>query len=69
VTTPGFFLQAAAEYGGAAGAQGSRAFGPGSGDLLDQGWTMLVDNPAVAVIGVVTVLFMIGLFRTGRYRA
>lgn len=62
-------VQAGAEYGGVAGAAGSGAIQRGPGDLFDQGWTLLADNPAVAVIAVLTILVAIGLLRTGRYRA
>ncbi len=62
-------MQGGAEYGGLAGGQGSGVLGQGSGETLSQGWSMIVDNPAVAVIAFVTVLIVIAFFRTGRYRA
>lgn len=66
--SPGFLLQAAAEYGGAAGGQGSGGFRSGSRDLFDQGWEVVAENPAIMVIAVVSMLVLIGLLRTRRYR-
>lgn len=69
MTEAGNLLQAAAEYGAAAGGASSGVLGTGSHTLLDQGLAYLADHPVVPVLALLTLLVVAALLRTGRYRA
>jgi hypothetical protein len=61
--------QGAAEYGAiSGGAAGSSGMGQTS-PLLDQGIDFISDNPLVLILAGLTLLLVIGLFRTQGYRS
>jgi hypothetical protein len=61
--------QGAAEYGAiSGGAAGSSSMGQTS-PLLDPGLAFIQDNPLVLILAGLTLLLVIGLFRTQGYRS
>jgi hypothetical protein len=61
--------QGAAEYGAiSGGAAGSSSMGQTS-SLLDPGLDFISDNPLVLILAGLTLLLVVGLFRTRGYRS
>jgi hypothetical protein len=60
--------QGAAEYGGVASGTTAGVVSPGAPSALDRLPTDLLSDPIILVVAVASLLVVVGLLRTRRYR-